>query len=104
MPSERVQLDTAVINCQAACKAEVSSQLKRLREEHPNMPLSKWKVFAEKRFKKLRRKGVDFLISHGGRRHGEDDASDEVEEELLHLQLRLQGRRNKWPHERQISY
>ena len=45
MPSARVHLDTAVINCQEDSKEETVSQLKRLREEHPNMPHRKWKAF-----------------------------------------------------------
>jgi len=77
------ELDTVVINCQEDSKEETVSQLKRLREEHPNMPHRKWKAFAEKRFKKLRCKGVNFLTSHGGHRDGEDDGSDEVEEESV---------------------
>jgi len=33
-----------VINCQEDSKEETVSQLKRLREEHPNMPHRKWKA------------------------------------------------------------
>ena len=39
------ELDTVVINCQEDSKEETVSQLKRLREEHPNMPHRKWKAF-----------------------------------------------------------